>query len=101
MPMHRKSYKRAKKAFKKYANKRVAKRVGKKIIGKFIPGYNAISTAQDVYWLGSRAYRVLKNRQLKNTDKTVDAANNRGSRSDSRPSGRGRRTRRYGIDDYY
>ena len=98
MPYGR-SYKKAKKAVKKYANKRVAKRVGKRLVGKLIPGYNAISTAQDVYWLGSRGYRVLKNRQLKNTDKTVDAANNRRS-SDSRPTGRGRR-KRYGIDDYY
>jgi hypothetical protein len=100
MPYGRSYRKKAKKAFKKYANKRVAKRVGQRVVGKFIPGYNAISTAQDVYWLGSRGYRLLKNRQLKNSDKTVDAAMNR-SRSDSRPSGRGRRIRRYGIDDYY
>lgn len=96
MPYGR-SYKKAKKAVKKYANKRVAKRVGKKVVGKFIPGYNAISTAQDVYWLGSRGYRLLKNRQLKNTDKTVDA----GMRKDSTtPKGRGRR-KRYGIDDWW
>lgn len=100
MPWGKGSYKKAKKAVKKYANKRVAKRVGKRVIGKFIPGYNAYSTAQDVYWLGSRGYRVLKNRQMKNTDKTVDAAKNRGSNK-PRSSGRGRRRRRYGIDDYY
>lgn len=100
MPFGRSYRKKAKKAFKKYANKRVAKRVGKRVVGKFIPGYNAISTAQDVYWLGSRGYRVLKNRQLKNTDKTVDSArNNRGSNNSTRS--RGRRKRRYGIDDYY
>ena len=98
MPYGRSYRKKAKKAVKKYANRRVAKRVGKKAIGKFIPGYNAVSTAQDIYWLGSRGYRVLKNQQLKNSDKTVDAAMQR-DRSTT-PKGRGRR-KRYGIDDWW
>lgn len=97
MPYGR-SYTKAKKAFKKRVNRRVAKRVGKKVVGKFIPGYNAISTAQDVYWLGSRGYRVLKNRQLKNTDKTVEAAQRRSSPRTN--TGRGRR-KRYGVDDWW
>lgn len=97
MPYGR-SYTKAKKAVKKRVNRRVAKRVGKKVVGKFIPGYNAISTAQDVYWLGSRGYRLLKNRQLKNTDKTVDVARQR-SPTRSR-SGRGAR-KRYGVDDWW
>lgn len=97
MPYGR-SYKKAKKAVKKYANKRVAKKIGYKIGSKFVPGLNVVSTADDVIWLGSRAYRVLKNRQLKNTDKTVDAAMQRNN--SPRSKGRGRR-KRYGIDDYY
>jgi len=97
MPYGR-SYKKAKKAVKKYANKRVAKKIGYKIGSKFVPGLNVVSTADDVIWLGSRAYRVLKNRQLKNTDKTVEAAMNRST--SPRSQNRGRR-KRYGIDDYY
>ena len=97
MPYGR-SYKKAKKAVKKYANKRVAKKVAYKIGSKFVPGLNVVSTADDVIWLGNRAYRALKNRQLKNTDKTVDAAMQR-DRSTS-PKGRGRR-KRYGVDDWW
>ena len=97
MPYGR-SYKKAKKAVKKYANKRVAKKIGYKIGSKFVPGLNVVSTADDVIWLGSRAYRLLKRRQLKNTDETAEAAMQR--YSSTTPKGRGRR-KRYGIDDYY
>ena len=98
MPYGRSYRKKAKSAFKKVVNKRVAKRVGKKIAGKFIPGYNVVSTADDIIWLGSRGYRLLKNRQRNLADKTVDGAMNRNN--SSMPKGRGRR-KRYGIDDYY
>lgn len=99
MPYGRSYRKKAKKAVKKYANKRVAKKVAYKIGSKFVPGLNVVSTADDIIWVGNRAYRYLKNRQLKNTDKTVEAAMQRGQNSKS-PQGRGRR-KRYGIDDWY
>ncbi len=98
MPYGRSYRKKAKKAVKKYANRRVAKRVGKKVVGKFIPGYNAVSTAQDIYWLGSRGYRVLKKQQVKNSDKPVEVAKQQDT--STTPKGRGRR-KRYGIDDWW
>lgn len=99
MPYGRSYRKKAKKAFKKYASKRMAKRVGKKIAGKFVPGYNVVSTADDVIWLGSRAYRVLKRRQRSLSEDSIDAAMDQRNNS-SRPQGRGRR-KRYGIDDWF
>jgi hypothetical protein len=98
MPYGRSYRKKAKSAFKKVVNKRVAKRLGKKIAGKLIPGYNVVSTVDDIIWLGSKGYRLLKNRQRNLSDKTVDAAMERSN--SPRPKGRGRR-KRYGIDDYY
>ena len=89
---------KAKKAFKKYATKRVAKRIGKKVVGKFIPGYNVVSTVDDAFWLGSKAYNLLKRNQLQKGDST----NFNNSEIRTKDSGRnsGRR-RRYGIDDWY
>jgi len=102
MPYGRSYRKKARKAVKKYANKRVAKRVGKRVVGKFIPGYNAVSTAQDIYWLGSRGYRLLKRQQLKNTDKAVEASSP-GRKSSPRSTDQrgGRRRKRYGVDDWW
>ena len=51
MPYGRSYRKKAKSAFKKVVNKRVAKRLGKKIAGKLIPGYNVVSTVDDIIWL--------------------------------------------------
>lgn len=76
--------------------KRLVKKIGKKLIGKAIPGYNVYSTADDILWAGEKAYRFLKNRQFKETDR---------SRKDSMESTRAvnnnRSRKRYGIDDYY
>lgn len=94
MPYGR-SYKKAKKAVKKYANKRVAKKIGYKIGSKFIPGLNVVSTADDVYWLGSRTYRFLKNRQVRETDRS------KSSLGTKRAVNKNRSRKRYGIDDYY
>jgi len=86
---------KAKKAFRKYATKRVAKRIGKKVVGKFIPGYNVYSTVDDVFWLGSKGYNLLKKHQLQKGDVMIDN-NNQSSRL--RSSGK---RKRYGIDDWY
>lgn len=100
MPYGRSYRKKAKNAVKKYANKRVAKKIGYKIGSKFVPGLNVVSTADDVYWLGSRTYRFLKNRQIKETDRSTQNSMNFGS-SRSSSNNRGRSRKRYGIDDYY
>lgn len=90
---------KAKKTVRKYANKRFAKRVVKKIGGKFIPGYNAVSTADDIIWLGEKAYRFLKNRQRVESNRTKKGMMN-DARNKTRSNNPGRR-KRYGIDDYY
>lgn len=87
---------KAKKTVRKYANKRFAKRVVKKIGSKFVPGLNVVSTADDVYWLGSKAYRFIKSRQVKETNRNKDRMDL--TRKDARSSGR---RKRYGIDDWY
>ena len=90
---------KAKKTVRKYANKRFAKRVVKKVGSKFIPGLNVVSTADDVYWLGNNVYRILKNRQRVESNRTkkgmMDDARNNSARSS------GNRRKRYGIDDWY
>lgn len=94
MPFGRSYRKKAKRAFKKYGNKRVLKKMGKKVVGKFIPGYNVYSTADDVLWAGEKAYRFLKRKQMREINRSTK------DRSPSRKKSKGRR-KRYGIDDYY
>lgn len=97
MPYGRSYRKKARKIVRKAKKgKRLAKKIGKKIIGKSIPGYNVYSTADDVYWLGSKAYRFLKNRQSTETNRNKDRMG-----SNNSESMRGGRRKRYGIDDYY
>lgn len=96
MPYGR-SYRKAKRTVKKYATKRTAKRLGKKVIGKFIPGYNAVSTVDDIMWLGNAAYRHLKPAQVKQTRRARDSAMDRARKRAVKQRGR----KRYGVDDWW
>lgn len=89
--------KKAKRAVKKYANKRTAKRLGKKVVGRFIPGYNIVSTVDDIMWLGNAAYRHLKPRQVRATRRTRESAMDRARSRAEKQRGR----KRYGIDDWW
>ncbi len=90
--------KKVSKTVSKYATKRVAKRVGKKIVGKFIPGYNVYSTADDLYWAGTAAYQFLKRQQLNHVRDQLEMLDNKSRKSQS---GGSSRRKRYGIDDWY
>lgn len=98
MPYGRSYRKKAKKAFRKYATRRMGKRIAGKLIGRAIPVYGQIQTVRDVTMAGRYVYRHLKSRQVKLTDEgrdfdveSLDHVNH----------SRGRRKRRYGIDDFY
>lgn len=91
--------KRAQKTFRKHANKRGLKRLGKRVIGKFIPGYNLYSTADDIFWVGNKVYNYLKADQAKiSRRRRKDMEDEIRRKKTAAKSGR---RKRYGIDDYY
>lgn len=91
--------KKVKKTVKKYANKRGLKRLGKRVIGKFIPGYNLYSTADDLFWVGNKVYNLLKADQAKMARRRRNEMMEEIRRK--KAAAQSGRRKRYGIDDWW